>query len=185
MKKSILALGLAGACMFSLTSVPNAQATEVTSQEAAHAEDNELSTGAAAAITIAAILAVVGLGAGATVWAVQQRLIPNPLPGVIPGPRPRAKAPAQKPAPRQNTAPANAPRQAPKPAPAPRSVPKPAPAPAPQARPAPANQNGKRPANGYYRNCAAAREAGVNPIYDYEPGYRSALDRDGDGVACE
>lgn len=37
----------------------------------------------------------------------------------------------------------------------------------------------------YYQNCAAARAAGAAPIYSGEPGYRSALDRDGDGVACE
>jgi hypothetical protein len=37
----------------------------------------------------------------------------------------------------------------------------------------------------YYPNCAAARAAGVAPIYAGEPGYREPLDRDGDGVACE
>ena len=37
----------------------------------------------------------------------------------------------------------------------------------------------------YYPNCAAARAAGVAPIYYGEPGYRGRLDRDGDGVACE
>lgn len=37
----------------------------------------------------------------------------------------------------------------------------------------------------YYANCTAARNAGAAPIYRNEPGYRSALDRDGDGVACE
>jgi hypothetical protein len=37
----------------------------------------------------------------------------------------------------------------------------------------------------YYRNCTAARAAGAAPIYFGEPGYRPALDRDRDGVACE
>jgi len=37
----------------------------------------------------------------------------------------------------------------------------------------------------FYRNCAAARAAGVAPIYEGQPGYRSGLDADGDGVACE
>ena len=37
----------------------------------------------------------------------------------------------------------------------------------------------------YYPNCAAARAAGAAPIYKGEPGYRLALDRDKDGVACE
>ncbi|MGV9414381.1 excalibur calcium-binding domain-containing protein [Nocardia sp. NPDC003693] len=37
----------------------------------------------------------------------------------------------------------------------------------------------------YYKNCAAARDAGAAPILRGEPGYRSALDRDDDGIACE
>lgn len=37
----------------------------------------------------------------------------------------------------------------------------------------------------YFRNCGEARAAGEAPIRDGEPGYRDALDHDGDGVACE
>lgn len=37
----------------------------------------------------------------------------------------------------------------------------------------------------YYPNCAAARAAGVAPIYRRQPGYGTHLDRDGDGKACE
>ncbi|WP_156425224.1 thermonuclease family protein [Mycobacterium sp. GA-1285] len=37
----------------------------------------------------------------------------------------------------------------------------------------------------YYSNCAAARRAGAAPLMAGEPGYRPALDRDSDGVACE
>jgi hypothetical protein len=37
----------------------------------------------------------------------------------------------------------------------------------------------------YYANCSAARAAGAAPLYAGEPGYRRALDRDGDGVACD
>lgn len=37
----------------------------------------------------------------------------------------------------------------------------------------------------YYRNCSAVRAAGKAPLLRGQPGYRSALDRDGDGVACE
>ncbi|WP_433055150.1 excalibur calcium-binding domain-containing protein [Dactylosporangium sp. CS-033363] len=37
----------------------------------------------------------------------------------------------------------------------------------------------------YYKNCTEARQAGAAPLYVGEPGYRKALDRDGDGVACE
>ncbi|MEW1812361.1 excalibur calcium-binding domain-containing protein [Pseudarthrobacter phenanthrenivorans] len=55
------------------------------------------------------------------------------------------------------------------PAPAPVAVPA-APAPAPAA---------------YYANCSAAKAAGAAPLYRGQPGYSSALDRDGDGVACE
>ena len=36
-----------------------------------------------------------------------------------------------------------------------------------------------------YRSCAAARAAGVTPLRRGQPGYSPALDRDGDGVACE
>lgn len=59
------------------------------------------------------------------------------------------------------------------------SAPKPsAVAPQPVA-PAPA------PVSAYYANCAAARAAGAAPLYRGDPGYRAALDRDNDGVACE
>lgn len=37
----------------------------------------------------------------------------------------------------------------------------------------------------YYANCAAARAAGVTPLYRGQPGYRPQMDGDGDGVACE
>jgi Excalibur calcium-binding domain len=37
----------------------------------------------------------------------------------------------------------------------------------------------------YYPNCRAACQAGAAPIYRGQPGYRDALDRDGDGIACE
>lgn len=43
----------------------------------------------------------------------------------------------------------------------------------------------KPPVNAYYGNCAAARAAGVAPIYRGQPGYRAGLDRDNDGIACE
>ncbi len=37
----------------------------------------------------------------------------------------------------------------------------------------------------YYRSCAAARAAGAAPLHTGDPGYRTGLDRDGDGTACE
>lgn len=39
--------------------------------------------------------------------------------------------------------------------------------------------------NAYYRYCDEARSAGAAPLHRGQPGYRSELDRDGDGVACE
>lgn len=69
------------------------------------------------------------------------------------------------------------------PAPAPAVV---VPAPAPVAPalvvPAPAPA---APAAAYYANCSAAKAAGAAPIYAGQAGYRAALDRDSDGVACE
>ena len=37
----------------------------------------------------------------------------------------------------------------------------------------------------YYANCDAVRAAGRAPLRRGQPGYRRALDRDNDGVACE
>lgn len=37
----------------------------------------------------------------------------------------------------------------------------------------------------YYADCAAARAAGAAPLHLGQPGYRLALDRDRDGIACE
>ncbi|MFF0902793.1 UNVERIFIED_CONTAM: excalibur calcium-binding domain-containing protein [Kocuria sp. CPCC 205316] len=53
------------------------------------------------------------------------------------------------------------------------TAPEPAPAPAPA------------PVDVHYANCTAAREAGAAPLLRGAPGYRDAMDRDGDGVACE
>lgn len=38
---------------------------------------------------------------------------------------------------------------------------------------------------GYYENCTDAKYHGAAPLYENTPGYRKALDRDGDGIACE
>lgn len=40
-------------------------------------------------------------------------------------------------------------------------------------------------AGAYYAHCADARSRGAAPLYRGQPGYRSGLDRDGDGIACE
>ncbi|MCT9624721.1 DUF1524 domain-containing protein [Pseudarthrobacter equi] len=98
---------------------------------------------------------------------------------VVAEPAPAAPAPAAvQPAP---VAPAPAAPAAPV-APAPVAPVGPAPvAPAPVA-PAPV---APAPAAAYYPNCAAARAAGAAPLYAGQAGYRSALDRDSDGIACE
>lgn len=70
------------------------------------------------------------------------------------------------------------------PAPIANLVPDPAPAPAP-VQPAPPPEPVAPVQSVYYANCAAARAAGASPLYAGSPGYRSQLDRDGDGVACE
>jgi hypothetical protein len=62
---------------------------------------------------------------------------------------------------------------------APPPTPRPAPVHAPAPAPSPA------PADVYYANCSAARAAGAAPLLAGQRGYRRALDRDGDGVACE
>jgi micrococcal nuclease len=61
-------------------------------------------------------------------------------------------------------------------------APTPAPVPTPQPTPTPSAESSS---NVYFANCTAARAAGAAPIYAGQPGYRSALDRDHDGVACE
>jgi hypothetical protein len=72
----------------------------------------------------------------------------------------------------------------PAPAPAPVLAPPAAPAPAP-APVAPAPAAPAAPAGAYYANCTAARAAGAAPLYAGQAGYRPALDRDSDGIACE
>lgn len=60
-----------------------------------------------------------------------------------------------------------------------RTPPEPEPEPEPEPQPEP-------PADEpYYENCDAARAAGDTPLYAGNPGYRSGLDRDDDGIACE
>lgn len=74
--------------------------------------------------------------------------------------------------------PAPAPAQSAAPAPAQEPAQEQAPAQAPAPAPAPDTYE-------YYQNCDAVRAAGKAPLYQGQPGYRPALDRDHDGVACE
>ncbi|MDQ3289241.1 MAG: excalibur calcium-binding domain-containing protein [Pseudomonadota bacterium] len=55
-------------------------------------------------------------------------------------------------------------------------------APAQAARNNAANSRG---ASAPYRNCDAARAAGVAPVRRGDPGYGRHLDRDNDGIGCE
>ena len=41
------------------------------------------------------------------------------------------------------------------------------------------------PSDPFYLNCDTARAAGAAPLHAGEPGYRSRLDGDSDGIACE
>lgn len=68
------------------------------------------------------------------------------------------------------------------PPPAPKSKAVPPPEPVTEAPPPPADSGG---GSVYYRNCDAARAAHAAPLHAGDPGYRSALDRDHDGTACE
>ncbi len=56
---------------------------------------------------------------------------------------------------------------------------------APAAPPGPAPAPPAGDGSVYYANCTAARLAGAAPVRVGDPGYRAALDRDGDGVGCE
>ncbi len=61
------------------------------------------------------------------------------------------------------------------------------PAPIPVPEPADVSPAGAGMPSGdvYYANCKAARTAGAAPLHRGQPGYRAAMDSDGDGVACE
>jgi len=63
-----------------------------------------------------------------------------------------------------------------------RAVPTPTIAAAPAAPALPSPAPG---ADVYFANCSAARAAGAAPLLRGTPGYREAMDRDKDGIACE
>ena len=58
-------------------------------------------------------------------------------------------------------------------------------APAQPAAPAKPAASAQPSSEVYYANCAAAKAAGAAPLRRGQPGYRAALDRDNDGIACE
>lgn len=119
---------------------------------------------------VAVIAGVVAAIAGGVHWAVQQRMIPNPLPGIIPNPPAPKKAAVRKAV--AKPAPKPAAKPAAKPAPAKQAVAKPAPAP--------------RPAQtATYKNCTDVWNRLGRSIYTRDAGFQSKFDRDGDGVGCE
>ncbi|AMJ44220.1 excalibur calcium-binding domain-containing protein [Corynebacterium stationis] len=127
---------------------------------------------------VAVIAGVVAAIAGGVHWAVQQRMIPNPLPGIIPNPPAPKKAAVKK--------------AAAKPAPKPAAKPAPKPAPKPAAKPAPAKQAVAKPApaprpaqTATYKNCTDVWNKLGRSIYPRDAGFQSKFDPDGDGVGCE
>jgi excalibur domain protein len=54
-----------------------------------------------------------------------------------------------------------------------------------QVKPTSSAGNANRQESVYYSSCKEAKKAGAAPLRVGDPGYRSGLDRDGDGIACE
>ena len=48
-----------------------------------------------------------------------------------------------------------------------------------------ADERAAIPASVSYSGCSEVRAAGKAPLYAGQPGYRSSMDGDGDGIACE
>ena len=180
MYKSIIPAIVAASLAFSV--VPSALAEEHANvenqeleqnQEGQVADPNKVEEGSSDLEIIAGVAVIAGVVAaiaGGVHWAVQQRMIPNPLPGIIPNPPAPKKAAVKKavakPAPKPAAKPVT------KPAPAKQAVAKPAPAP--------------RPAQtATYKNCADVWNKLGRSIYARDAGFQSKFDRDGDGVGCE
>lgn len=110
------------------------------------------------------------------------KVAPTPSPSPTtksPSPTPTTTSPTPTPTPEPTT---EAPAPAPEPAQPERHEEAPAPAVVHQEQRAPAPAPEPEV---FYKNCAAARAAGAAPIYRGQPGYRSKLDADGDGIACD
>lgn len=161
MRKTIITMLATTAIAFSAISPVQAQTVDTDTEASVSSELSSTSSEADTTeiiVGIAAVAAVTGLIAGGVHWAVQQRMIPNPLPGIIPNP------------------PALAPQVVePAPAPAPEAV-------APQVvAPAPAPVQTNRT----YKNCTEVWNVLGRSIRQGEPGYGTHLDRDRDGIGCE
>ncbi|MFI1519097.1 excalibur calcium-binding domain-containing protein [Kitasatospora cineracea] len=114
-------------------------------------------------------------------------------------PAPAATAASPSPVASDSPTPEPTPTPTPSPTPTPEPTPSPTPTPPPTPTPTPApetpepvqTESEPEPARtteqaaAYYKNCTEAKAAGAAPLHRGEPGHRSALDRDGDGIACE
>ena len=178
MHKRIITVLVAGTLTLSVVPVAHADEPdlgtnqEVTENQSAQSSSEDTSStdasstddgvqGGSSVETFVAVAVIAGVAAaigGGVHWAVQQRIIPNLLPGIIPTP------PAPK-KPQVQTA-----------------VAKPAPAPAPKTNPAPVHR--PAPAVGY-QNCVDVWNKLGRSIYPRDAGFQSKFDRDGDGVGCE
>ena len=180
MHKRIIPAIVAASLAFSV--VPSALAEEHANvenqeleqnQEGQVADPNKVEEGSSDLEIIAGVAVIAGVVAaiaGGVHWAVQQRMIPNPLPGIIPNPPAPKKAAVKKAV--AKPAPKPAAKPVAKPAPAKQAVAKPAPAP--------------RPAQtATYKNCTDVWNKLGRSIYARDAGFQSKFDRDGDGVGCE
>lgn len=93
--------------------------------------------------------------------------------------------PSASPSPTPSSSPSSIPTPSPEPTTAEPSPEPTVDAPAEEPSPEPPAQPEPAPHQAYYSSCREAKAAGAAPLYRGDPGYRSGLDRDGDGVACE
>lgn len=124
-----------------------------------------------------------GAGAKAKVSkAVSLTVRTTPAPASLVSHKP---TPSASPSPTPSPSPSTTPTPSPEPTTA-EPTPEPtADAPAEEPAPEPPAQPEPAPQQAYYSSCREAKAAGAAPLYRGDPGYRSGLDRDGDGVACE
>jgi hypothetical protein len=115
-------------------------------------------------------------------FSPKAHVVPVTTPSATPATVDTAPSPPDSPSP----SPSPSPTASPTPAPAVTTkVAPPPPPPVTELPPVDNGGGGDQGGNVYYKNCTAARAAGAAPLFRGEPGYRPALDRDGDGIACE
>lgn len=133
-------------------------------------------------IIAAAVACVFGFAALDNAGSEDRFDLDDPAPAATTGPPATNKIfnPVASAAPTAGPDPTVDPPNLPEPPPVPNPPDPPQDEPEPEPEPEPEEDRGV-----YYANCTAARRAGAAPIYRGEPGYRRALDRDNDGVACD